>query len=405
MKADVAPADLATIAGLTPEGYDVDIWDEAIRGKITSISELPRRYDVIGVGGYSADYPRTIEIGRLLRKVSVPVVVGGVGVSSEPERYRDHFDVLIIGEAEYTWPRFLSDFEAGNYKSEYRQVSRVSMEDSPPPRWDRIASDIESYAWGVVQTTRGCPFDCEFCDVIALFGRKQRHKSTEQVLDEVKTLQRMGVVAIMLSDDNFYGDKSYYKPLLRELATLNRSFRRPLKFWTQLTLNVSKDGEMLTLLAEANVVTMVIGVESPNMESLRETNKPQNYRLDLVTALRTIQSYGLRIETQLIVGFDHDDQTIFDRHFELIQEACLIPVSIWTLMAIPGTKLWFRLQKENRVLKKHRIRRAEGLGSAFVMNVVPKRMTLQELLEGYRDLLNRVHEWSAFEARLMISLL
>ena len=400
LKSSVAPADLATVAALTPPEYDVDIWDEAIRGQITLTSDLPRRYDLIGVGGYTSDYERTVEIGRLLRRLSIPIVVGGVGVSSEPERYRDHFDVLFVGEAEYTWPRFLSDWRTGDYKSEYRQVSRVSMEDSPPPKWDKIASDIEYYAWGVVQTTRGCPFDCEFCDVITLFGRTPRHKSIEQVLREVQTLQRMGTVAIMLSDDNFYGDKSYYKPLLRELAALNRSFRRPLKFWTQITLNVSNDDEMLTLLAEANVTSLLIGVESPNLESLIETNKPQNYKLDIVAALKKIQSYGLRIEASLIVGFDHDDQTIFQRQFDFIQEACLDPVSIWTLTAIPGTKLWVRLHKENRVLKRRRLEKLAGLHVGLVCNVIPKRMTLEELLRGYRGLLERVHAWPAFEARL-----
>jgi radical SAM superfamily enzyme YgiQ (UPF0313 family) len=302
-------------------------------------------------------------------------------------------------EAEYTWPRFLSDFQAGSYQPEYRQVSRVSMEDSPPPRWEIIASDIEYYAWGVVQTTRGCPFDCEFCDVIALFGRKPRHKPMEQVLNEVKTLQRLGVVAIMLSDDNFYGNKSYSKPLLRELAALNRSFPRPLKFWTQITINISADEEMLTLLAEANVSSILIGVESPNVESLVETNKPQNYRLDIVAALKKIQSYGFRIEASLIVGFDHDDKTIFDQHFQFIQEVCLVPVSIWPLTAMPGTKLWARLHKENRVFNRRPFKKL-GLHGGLVCNIVPGRMTLEELLQGYRDLLIRVHSWPAFEERL-----
>ena len=217
IRSAVAPADLTTVAALTPANHQVDIWDEAIHGILKSPSDLRRRYDIIGVGGYSADRERTIEIGRLMRGLGVPVVVGGVGVTGEPERYRDDFDVLFIGEAEYTWPRFIADFESGKYKAEYRQVGRVEMTDSPRPRWETIATDIEYYAWGVVQTTRGCPFDCEFCDVITLFGRKPRHKTVEQVLDEVRDLERMGVVSIMLSDDNVYGDKAYYKPLFREL--------------------------------------------------------------------------------------------------------------------------------------------------------------------------------------------
>lgn len=400
IKAAVAPADLATIAGLTPADHHVEIWDEAIRGELRSPADLPRNYDIIGVGGYTADYERTVAIGKSLRGLSIPIVVGGVGVTSEPERYRDYFDVLFIGEAEYTWPRFLTDYASGSFLPEYRQVGRVSMEDSPPPRWERIAATIEYYIYGVVQTTRGCPFDCEFCDVITLFGRKPRHKPIAQVLDEVRTLERMGVAAIMLSDDNFYGDKTYSKPLLRELAALNRSFRRPLRFWTQITLNVSGDEEMLELLAEANVTSLLIGVESPNLDSLIETNKPQNYRLDIVAALKKIQGYGLKIEAQLIVGFDHDDAQIFDIQYKFIQEACLVPVSIWTLMAIPGTQLWVRLHKEKRVLNRPQIKRAKGPGMAFTRNVVPKLMSLEQLLRGYEALLRRVFAWPAFEERL-----
>jgi radical SAM superfamily enzyme YgiQ (UPF0313 family) len=399
LRSAVAPADLTTIAGLTPKEHRVDIWDEAIRGKLQAASDLRRRYDIIGVGGYSSDGERSIAIGRLLRGISTPLVVGGVGVSSEPERYRNHFDVLFIGEAEYTWPRFLLDFQAGKYKTEYRQVGRVSMEDSPPPKWSAIAADLAYYAWGVVQTTRGCPFDCEFCDVITLFGRQPRHKPIDQVLHEVEALRRLGVRAIMLSDDNFYGNKSYGKPLLRRLAEYNRSLRKPLRFWTQISLNVSKDDEMLSLLAEANVSTVLIGIESPNMESLVETNKPQNYRLDIKEALKKVQSYGLRIEASLIVGFDHDDETIFQRQFEFIQETCLSSVSIWPLTAMPGTKLWVRLKKENRVLKRYPFKKLD-LHGGLVCNVVPRQMTLEELLRGYRDLLKRVHEWSAFRARL-----
>src|SRR5262249_25848846 len=158
----------------------------------------------------------------------------------------------------------------------------------------------------------------------------------------------LGAVGILLADDNFYGHKSYYKALLREMAVLNRSFRRPLKYWTQITINVAHDDEMLELLAAANVSSILIGIESPNIESRIEMNKPQNYRLnggartqqatsslstgnELVAALAKIQSYGLRIEASLVVGFDHDDPGIFELQFEFIQAACLVPVSIWTL--------------------------------------------------------------------------
>jgi radical SAM superfamily enzyme YgiQ (UPF0313 family) len=401
VKSAVAPADLTTIAALTPDGYEVDIWDEALRGRIRPDTRLPRRYDLAGIGGYTSDQGRTTELGDEFRRRGIPAVVGGVGVSSEPERYRAHFDVLFIGEAEYTWPRFLADFEAGRHQPEYRQVKRVRVSDSPPPRWDKIAGDLHHYAWTVVQTTRGCPFDCEFCDVVSLFGRQPRHKTNEQVLVEIRTLGAMGAVGIMLADDNVYGDKRYYKNLLREIATLNRSFRHPLKFWGQVSLNVANDEEMLALLSEANVSSLLIGIETPNVESLVETNKPQNYRLDMLEALKKIQSFGLKIEASLVVGFDHDDATIFQQQYDFIQQACLHPVSIWTLTAMTGTKLWTRLQRENRLLARPPLEKLADLNAGLsITNVIPKSMTSEELLLGYRDLLVRVHDWDAFEARI-----
>lgn len=397
----MVPLGLATVAALTPDDVEVDIWDEGAHGLVTEQTDFGKDYDLVGVTGYENHTRRMVELGHLFRKRGVLVVVGGPAVSASPEVYRDHFDVLFIGEAEYIWPEFVGDWKAGSYRGEYRQVSKVEMSESPLPRWDEVR--MESYFLGGVQTTRGCPFDCEFCDVIYIYGRTARHKSIEQVLEEVRRLERLGAAGIFFCDDNFIGNPGYAKTLVKELIPLNRSFRRRIDFFTQITLNLAKDDELLEMLADAGFAGLFIGVETPNVESLIETNKPQNYRADIVEDVRKIQSFGLPIRAGMVVGFDHDDVSIFDRQFEFLQQAGIANPFINTLKALTGTKLWVRLHREGRVVELadlHSAGEQQATGSEFITNIIPKRMTRIELLTGYRDLVRRVRDWDNFELRV-----
>jgi len=401
-KESIAPLGLATVAALTPDDIELDIWDEAVHGLVGDSTNFKKEYDLVGVTGYAAHIVRLRELGQIFRRRGIPVAVGGPGVSAAPEVYRDYFDILFIGEAEYTWPRFIADWRAGNHRSEYRQVAKVDMSHSPLPRWDHVAADMNRYSLGAVQTTRGCPYDCEFCDVIYIYGRQARHKSVDQVLEEVSVLERLGVANILLCDDNFIGNPRYGKALLKELIPVNNSFRHPVGFFTQITLNVAKDDEMLELLADANFTGLFIGVETPNVDSLIEANKPQNYKTDIVADIKKIQSYGLPVNAGMIVGFDHDDTTIFDHQFEFLQESCIATIWVNMLSAPVGTKLWVRLHKEGRVLDL-----SSGMNSSddtFLTssrtNIIPKQMTRLELLSGYRGLVERVRDWRNFEARI-----
>jgi radical SAM superfamily enzyme YgiQ (UPF0313 family) len=394
----MTPLGLATVAALTPEDIEVDIWDEGVHGLITDSTDLKKNYDLAGVTGYENHIERAKQVGQILRRRGLLVAVGGPGVSASPELYRDDFDILFIGEAEHTWPRFIDEWKAGSHRSEYRQVGKVDMAHSPRPHWDKV--DVDRYYVGGVQTTRGCPFDCEFCDVIYIYGRQPRHKSVEQVLDEVRALERRGAAGIFLCDDNFIGNPGYARAVLKGLIPLNRSFRRPVGFFTQITLNVAKDDAMLESLAEANFTGLYIGVETPNVESLIEVNKPQNYRTDIVKDIKKIQSYGLPVWAGMIVGFDHDDVTIFDRQFEFLQETGIIHPQINMLKAMKGTKLWVRLHKEGRVVEMIDLR-PDGVETMDLLtNILPKGMTRLELLAGYRSLLKRVRDWGSFEARV-----
>jgi radical SAM superfamily enzyme YgiQ (UPF0313 family) len=405
-KAFMVPLGLATVAALTPDDIDVDIWDEAVHGLISDGTDFKKDYNLVGVTGYINHFWRVRELGEIFRRRGIPVAVGGPGVSAAPEHYRNCFDILFIGEAEYIWPQFITDWKAGHYRPEYRQVAKVDMSHSPLPRWDRVAASIKDYLVGGVQTTRGCPFDCEFCDVIYIYGRQARHKSIEQVLEEIIALERLGAERIFLCDDNFIGNPRYAKDLLRALIPVNNAFRRPVGFFTQITLNVAKDDEMLELLADANFFGLFIGLESPNMESLIETNKPQNYKTDMRADIKKIHSYGLPIQASLIVGFDHDDSTIFDRQFEFVQEAGLLNPAVWTLKAPVGTKLWVRLHKAGRVVELPENLRQFMSDVRAWTNIIPQRMTRRELMSGYLNLMERIRDWRNFEARVksMISL-
>jgi radical SAM superfamily enzyme YgiQ (UPF0313 family) len=401
-KAFMVPLDLATVAAVTPDDVDLHLWDERLQGRITPDTDLGQEYDLVGVTGYAAHFRRVKELGAIFRQRGHQVVVGGPGVSAAPERYRDHFDVLFIGEAEHIWPQFLREWQAGGHRPEYRQVTKVDMALSPAPQWRNLTSELGHYMVGGVQTTRGCPFDCEFCDVIYIFGRLQRHKPIDQVLQEISDQQKLGIPHIFLCDDNFYGSPKYYKELLHELIALNRSFDAPISFNTQIDIRVAKDDEMLTLLADANFTSMLIGIESPNVESLVETNARKNLKADVVEDVKRVQSYGIEVVGSMIVGFDHDDTTIFDQTFNFLQDAAIPISNLNALRAMTGTKLWIRLLKEGRVVGLAVDGSPDQISEddVPVTNITPKLMTRTELLRGLGELVTRVRDWGNFEARV-----
>jgi radical SAM superfamily enzyme YgiQ (UPF0313 family) len=399
LRAVMAPVELATLAAVTPPEFELDLWDEAVRGKITPETDLGKEYDIAGVTGYLAHVVRMQEICREFRRRGVLTVAGGPAVSGSPERFRGTFDVIFLGEAEYTWPQFLREWDEGKHIAEYRQIERPDIADSPVPHWDKVQDVDTAYVTGGVQTTRGCPFDCEFCDVIHLFGRRPRHKPIPAVLEEIKTLEKLGVRRIFFCDDNFYGNPKYMKELLKQLIPLNNSFDKPIGYMTQITINVAQDEEALELLSEANFWQLHIGIETPRKASLMEVNKFQNAKGDLVQDVLKIQSYGVMIKSLMMVGFDHDDASIFDELYNFLQKACIPSIQLSLLQSYPGTPQTARLLKEGRVIDMDRY--AEMDETYGVSNVIPKMMTREELFEGFLALEERLRSWKAFGERLI----
>lgn len=401
VKNNTPPLALVTIAALTPDGFTVDIWDEVVHGVIDDFTLLDAEYDLVGITGYKAHFQRARRLAEIFRKRNIPIAVGGPGVSATPDEYQDYFDILFIGEAEKTWPRFLEDWRQGKQKKEYRQIESIEMSESPVPDWELIADDIHKYSMGFIQTTRGCPFDCEFCDVVYLYGRRPRHKPKERVLEEVRLLERLGVRAIFICDDEFIGDPPYAKDLLRSLISLNREFRQPLTYSAQLTLRVSKDDELLELLADANFDVLFIGIETPNQESLKESSKLHNLSSNLIENIHKIQSYGVIVRSGIIVGFDHDDAGIFDMQYRFIQDSYIPSLAINMLKAPFGTRLWSRLRQDGRVVRiTPEVRDKLGHPRSYT-TIIPKQMTRVELMRGYRSLVERIFDWQNFGARVL----
>ena len=406
-KAYTVPLHLATVAALTPDEYEVMIWDEAVQGQISEGTEFGTDFDLVGVTAYSNHLSRAKKIARIFRARGVTVVIGGAGVTAEPETVRDDFDVLFLGEAELTWPQFLVDFKNGCYDRVYQPTSFPDLGTSPRPRWDSIAHLLSSgYKTGGVQVNRGCPYDCEFCHVWIKFGRKIRTKPIDQVMDEVAAFERLGMKRVIFCTDNFVGDPRYAKAVLRELILLNNSFEHPLRFITELTMNISRDEEMLQLLADANFAGLFIGIESPSVDSLKETRKRQNLHREnsMVDQCLKVQSYGMPIQGSMIVGFDHDTPDIFDQQFEFLQEACIAIPRLNILKAGKGTELYNRMFAEGRVMDVERSYAGMSVSfpdDSFSSNIIPKSMTRVEMYAGYLSLLERVWDWKNFEARMI----
>jgi radical SAM superfamily enzyme YgiQ (UPF0313 family) len=392
------PTTIATLAALTPsDRYEVDLWDENLDGIIDADTELPGRYDLVAISlMFSYLENRLHALSALFRARGVFVAAGGPCVSSAPHRHQGLADALFIGEAERTWPRFLADWEAGEARPEYVQVEKPDLAESPVPRWGAFAARLPEYQLGVVQTTRGCPFDCEFCDVIYLFGRAQRHKPAATVLEEVRAMKAAGLTSVFFSDDEFVGNPRYTRALLRELLPLNRSFSRPLRLYTQLTINLARDEELLALAADANFYQVLIGIETFNRESLEETHKLQNVRPDLVGDLRRILSYGIGITGSFIVGFDHDGPDAFDLILDGVEKACLPAANIGLLRPFYGTGLWTRLRAEDRLVQL----RTRAIPRAMQLAFMPRRMTRIELLDGLRRAADRLFDWTFIGQRI-----
>ncbi len=322
------------------------------------------------------------------------VVAGGSYASLCPEYYETLADTVISGEAEYIWKEFCSDFEAGKQRSLYQETNEVSLEDSPTPRFDLL--NIDKYQAVSLQFSRGCPFRCEFCDIIIMFGRKPRVKSFKQVARELDELRELNVTNVFFVDDNLIGNKPQAKKLMSNLRDYQTEHNYTFLFGTEASLNLAQDDELLQLFAEANFGWVFIGIESPDEESLKETLKFQNTRSDILSSVQHVYSYGIEVLAGFIIGFDNDTVKTFDLQYNFIQNSGIQTAMVGLLTAVPKTPLYERLEKDGRLIKDASCTDNTKLGT----NLIPKQMSYDEMIEGYRDLYYRLLDDKAIADRI-----
>jgi radical SAM superfamily enzyme YgiQ (UPF0313 family) len=383
-------AALLTLIALTPPEIDIEyVFCDENLGPI----DWKQPCDLVAITGFTLQADRMQVIAAKFRERGTPVAIGGVWVTINRESAGPLADHLFIGEAEYTWPQFLRDWHAGQAKPVYEQTGFTDMKDVPGLALSYVRA--RDYVYFSVQTTRGCPHNCDYCDVVGVAGRQRRSKSIPQVLTEVKAAAVAGAETVFFSDDNFFINKKFTVELLNALIAYNRTLDRPLSFSTQATVMLGSDEEVLRLLADARFAVIFIGVETVSRACLEEVNKGQMARYDPFEVLPRISSYGIMPLIGMIVGFDHDTPAVFGEveHFLSATGSPLASISV--LNAPKRTALYHRMQAENRLVEDFR-----GFWHERT-NIIPKSMSAEELFQGHHDLCRRLYEPALFEPRMI----
>jgi radical SAM superfamily enzyme YgiQ (UPF0313 family) len=391
------PVGVATLAAYTPEGWRVRILDENVEP--IRIDELA---DTVGISAMYIQRKRTFELARRIRATGRRVVIGGGLTSALPEQCAAEADVVFHGEGELTWPQFLNDVRDGNVQKEYRAAERFDLQQSRMPRYDLL--NMQAYSTASIQTSRGCPYACDYCDVPSIDGSRPRTKPIELVMREVETLYASGQRSFFFVDDHFLGNKKYAMQLVAELTKfVEREHHRPI-FYCQATLNIARDDEALEALYRANFRRLFIGIESDDLTALENVNKAHNTSMPVAEAVKRIQRWNITVWAALLAGFDEDGPEVFERYQRFVREAKLGMIIPGLLQAVPGTKYHEKIASEGRLiqLKNRYVGGQSGsLDSLLVTNVKPKRVTSEALIAGYRRFVRGIYEYDAFADRLI----
>lgn len=385
------PLGLLTVASLLPAEWEKRLVDLNLRS--LSTEEL-RWADYVFLGGMSVQSESAREVIALCNTVGTKVVAGGPLFTARHKEFHgvDHF---VLNEAELTLPPFLDDLRHGHAKPLYATDEWADLTTTPLPMWELI--DQSRYATMNVQYSRGCPYDCEFCDITVLYGRVPRTKSAVQVVAELDALYRSGWREhVFFVDDNFIGNKAKLKKeVLPPIIRWMQERRYPFSLGTEASLNLSDDPELLDLMVRAGFEEVFVGIESPNAESLEECRKIPNKNRDLIASVKTLQKAGLQVQGGFIVGFDHDPASIFDTLIQFIKESGIVVAMVGLLNAPINSRLHARLKKENRLLNVF-----TGNNTDFSMNFIPK-MNQQALLDGYRKILATIYSPREYYQRVI----
>lgn len=377
---------LPTLAALAPSHCSVELIDENVEP--INFDDLDR-FDVIGVTGMVVQNKRMQQILKRLRGSKAKIVVGGPYISVAESQFVDLCDTRFIGEAEETWPAYLIALGRGEQVPDrYEQPAKTNMETVPAPRYDLIKS--EHYVMASLQFSRGCPFLCEFCDIITIFGRRPRLKTIPQMIDEIETIREAGFNSCFLVDDNFIGNKVKAKELLKAIRAWQIENGYPIQFSTEASINLADDAEMISLMVEANVLQVFVGIETPRTSSLAEIQKIQNIRGDSqLDKIQRIRDGGLLVTAGFMVGFDNDDEKIFEEQYDFIQKSGIALSIVSLLTPVPTTPLYDRFEAEGRL---------DFSDPDVIFH--PKKMSRETLKRGYADLTQRLYEPRKYFERL-----
>jgi radical SAM superfamily enzyme YgiQ (UPF0313 family) len=390
-KAGQPPLGLLTVASLLPAEWEKRLLDL----NLTSLTDKDLQWaDFVFLGGMSVQAESARAVIARCNEAGTRVVAGGPLFTARHEEFQgvDHF---VLNEAEITLPPFLEDLRRGQLKHLYTTDAWADLATTPLPMWELI--DRRQYATMNVQYSRGCPYDCEFCDITVLYGRLPRTKSGAQVIAELDALYHYGWRGhLFFVDDNFIGNRvKLKKEVLPQIIAWMEQKQYPFSLGTEASLNLSDDPELLELMARAGFEEVFVGIESPNVESLEECKKIPNKNRDLVASVKTLQKAGLQVQGGFIVGFDHDPPSIFDTLIQFIKETGIVVAMVGLLNAPVNSRLYGRLGREKRLLKTF-----TGNNTDFSMNFIPK-MNHQALLDGYKKILGTIYSPREYYQRVI----
>ncbi len=389
-KASFPPLGLLTVAAMLPGEWEKKLVDM----NVTVLSDEDIQWaDYVFLSAMIVQRASVREVIARCNRLNTRVVAGGPLFTSGHEEFTgvDHF---VLGEAEVTLPVFLADLGEGSAKHVYSSSERPEMARTPIPLWSLIK--MQRYSSMNIQYSRGCPFDCEFCDIIVLNGHKPRTKDKDQVLAELEAVYDRGWRGgVFIVDDNFIGNKKKLKAeTLPAIIEWSRQRKHPFAFSTEASINLADDEELMRLMVKAGFNTVFVGIETPNEESLAECNKVQNRSRDLVASVKNIQSHGLEVQGGFIVGFDSEPISIFRSQINFIQKSGIVTAMVGLLNAPRGTRLYQRLKKENRLLHD-----MSGDNMDCSINFVP-RMRYETLIDGYKYVLGTIYSPKHFYERV-----
>lgn len=379
-KASSPPLGLATVAAMLPPAWNKRLIDL----NVTALRDSDLQWaDCVFISAMVVQRSSVVEMVARCKRAGLPVVAGGPLFTGEWERFEgiDHF---VLNEAEITLPRFLDDLAAGTAQRVYTTDQYPDLANTPIPMWELV--DLKHYDSMSIQYSRGCPFDCDFCNVTALLGHRPRTKSAPQIIAELDKLYALGWRRnIFFVDDNFIGNKRQLKEEILPALIAWRKNKTGCQFITEASINLADDQQLMEMMNQAGFVSVFVGIETPSEESLSECHKTQNQGRNLIESVKRLQRHGLQVMGGFIVGFDSDTQSIFQRQVEFIQKSGIVTAMVGLLQAPYGTALYQRMQTEGRLVNEMSGDNADGC-----TNIVPK-MDLRDLKQGYRQILEDIY--------------